>query len=260
MTLRVLLHRLKTEIVGYRRPVRMARGKPKVLIIGHSHVDCLAHAIAQTGRDDFLAINLRSLAGVPFSRLARRVVETAPTRHPDAVVVCVGGNQHNALGIVENPRPFSIGDMDVPNDHGAAPTRTHIPYHVMRSYFASLLQPELIHDLFEAFPGARRFYLNPPPPLGDWSHLQRNPGIFRAKISLGPPPPQLQMQLYRVQTDVLRGFAMDEDAEFLEAGPPLTDGSGFLAPPYYAADPTHGNAAYGTAMLDVIAAGLAGHP
>jgi hypothetical protein len=245
-----------------------------ILFIGHSHVDCIAAAIRDNAVTTAHVVNINTALkansqkyrGI-ISRLLKRenrihraiitaVVRAAPVKDPDAICLCIGGNDHNVLGLLENPIPFSVGDAQAGSAPPDDPDRHFIPYHLIQEYFENRLLLDLIEDLYDLFPAARKFYLNPPPPISDWKHIKSHPGVFRSKLGAGPAPAPLRLQLYRVQTEVLRKKAGLCGAVFIEAAPDLLNPQGFLSPEYYNADPTHGNAAYGQAMLNDISGRL----
>lgn len=119
----------------------------------------------------------------------------------------------------------------------------------MAEKFLTASIASLLTALYEAFPGAKRAYLNPPPPIGDWEHIKHHPGAFAGKIQCGPAPDALRIALYRIQTDCFRSLAEKNGAMFIEPDPSTITPEGFLAKGYFNRDPTHGNAAYGKLML-----------
>jgi len=228
--------------------------KRSFLMIGHSHSMCIqAAAKAQSNLTNVCVINLGKITelGMKVTDIAEAAKAEVQDLTPGAVCLSIKGNEHNVLGILENPVPFSIGEKA----HGTAPRisqgRHFIPFSLMEDHFSTYgSNLRLIKLLYELFPVATRIYLNPPPPIADFEHIVRNPGIFCDKISLGSSPKELKMQLYRIQTKVLSRIALESNAIFVEPEPELLDAEGFLASPYYNTDPTHGNSAYGKIMLN----------
>lgn len=220
--------------------------KSKLLIIGHSHVGCLRSAIqARPDIKDILVININNKT----TEVLKKQIESF---EPDAVCVCLRGNQHNVLGILENPVPFSVGEKFKGSTSPSSEERVFIPLALMEEYFDSKLQKLLLHSIYKSAPDAIRMYLNPPPPISDFSHIQKYPGPFLDKLELGPAPNELKMQLYKIQSNVLRNLSDKENATFIDVEPVLLDPEGFLDSKYFDEDPTHGNAAYGKVMLEKI--------
>ena len=222
---------------------------PKVLLIGHSHVNCILAGARQLGAGDRVkVINLRRLdIGTLGAETFRDLLAGF---EPEAVCLCLAGNFHNIVGLLENPRPFSIGMPDL----GAVPPigtdRQMIPHALMRDLFLQKAQPDLTAKLFAICPGVERLMLNPPPPVADFEHIRNHPGAFADRIGQsGPAPADLRLQLYALQTEVYRDLAQKNNAAFVEPPRRLHDASGFLANAYVNDDPTHGNPAYGIEML-----------
>lgn len=227
-----------------------------VLIVGHSHVRCMEAALEQGGpAGDVAVVNIWKIpkfSALNNKELAYAVFKKSAKAAPDAICLCLGGSYHNILGLIENPVPFSVGE----DSRGAAPEqspeRHFIPYGLAKAMFRERFSQMPYAEIFDAFPSAQRYCINPPPPGSDWKKLKRNPGIFRDKLKLGPAPESLRLQLYHVQTEVFREIAEHHGARFIEPGPRIFDQSGFLAADYYSDDVTHGNATYGNVMLEKI--------
>lgn len=224
-----------------------------ILFVGHSHVVCIAAAARVTGATDVGVINLlevENLASLSLRKLAKHIARMSPFRRPRAVCLCLRGNDHNVYGVTENPDPFSLGHKEMGCVPEFGEERHFIPYQVMRDVFESPRTRRMASHIFEAFPGAARYWLCPPPPVDDWNYITSNPIIYSDVISYGPAPKPLKKQLYRIQCDVLRDVATEAEADFIEPDSNLLD-DGFLRP-QYCADPTHGNARYGEAMLNIL--------
>ncbi|MGP3696078.1 hypothetical protein [Rhodobacter sp. NSM] len=228
----------------------------RILIVGHSHIGCLSAAARNAGTDTFEIVNLGK-AGKGKDPSVREVLETIDRRRgvetqPHAVCVCINGNQHNILGIVENPRPFRVGQITAGATPAQDESRWFIPFALIKDNFEASFSREVILAIYERFPTARRFYLNPPPPISDWEFIKAHPSKFEGKLGDQPVPLDLRMQLYLAQTAAIKSIAHDCDAQFIELGDEVKDGNGFLKRRYYGSDPTHANAEYGALMLDRI--------
>lgn len=227
----------------------------KLLVIGHSHIECLRSGIsAHPDIQEAHVINLRGIIkkGMRPAEIVSEVFEGLGGFEPDIVLACLGGNQHNMLGTVENPVPFSVGEKSNGSTSPSSEDRVFIPLAMMEEHFDGKLQRPLLHRIYERVPDAVRLYLNPPPPVPDFSHIQKYPGIFRDKLDMGSPPKPLKMQLYKIQTRSFATLSEEEKAIFVDVDPSLVNDEGFLDPKYFNKDPTHGNEAYGKVMLDKI--------
>lgn len=221
--------------------------EPRILFIGHSHVNCVELAARREGNPSWLRIvNLLRLE--KEIRTAQTVLELTEDFEPDAVCLCLGGNFHNVVGMLEHPQPFSIWP-------GRAEGRSFIPRSLMRALIEEKLYPALMAHLFEPF-SAQRLVMNVPPPVFDFDHIRAHPGPFADRLDQGLPPAELRRHLYELQSDVLRGLAQTNEATFVTPPHAVTDRDGFLARQFRHPDPTHGNADYGRVMLDEILTSL----
>lgn len=221
--------------------------EPRILLIGHSHVKCVEMAARRQGQPSWLRIvNLLRLN--KQDRTARSVLELTKGFEPDAVCLCLGGNFHNVIGMLEHPQPFSIWP-------GCVEGRSLIPRSLMRDLFEEHLHPQLMADLFEPF-SVQRLVMDVPPPVFDFEHIRAHPGRFADRLRQGLPPAELRRQLYKLQSNVLRDLAVTNQATFVLPPAAVADRDGFLAQPYRFTDPTHGNAEYGRVMLEEILTSL----
>jgi len=232
--------------------MKLLRTDRSRLVVGHSHVSCIRAAV--NAHPDFQNVRVLNLGpiikkGMKGPEIAQTIVARVNGFNPDALCLTLRGNYHNVLGITENPVPFSVGEKL----KGVAPNisngRHFIPYALMAEMFENYTNGHLAPILYDACPNAIRMYLNPPPPIPDFDHIRRNPGIFREMLDLGPSPNELKMHLYRIQTNSFRKLAESQKAIFIEPDSSLLDADGFLAPKYFDTDPTHGNTLYGKAIL-----------
>lgn len=226
---------------------------PSILFVGHSHVVCIAAAVRKAGITDVGVINLLQVSNgvrLPTRKFAEQIARQSPIRRPDAVCLCMHGNDHNVYGVTENPVPFSIGDRETGSIPESGDERQFIPYRVMRDVFEKPRARRLAKHIFDAFPHAARYWLCPPPPVCDWDYITSNPIVYSDMIPFGPAPESLKKQLYRIQCDVLRDMALEGKAVFIEPESCLVE-DGFLKP-QYCADPTHGNSLYGEVMLRAV--------
>jgi len=225
-----------------------------ILLIGHSHVNCVQAAARRDGNLPWLrVINLRRLDAE--TSLDRAVQAAASGFDPAAVCLCLGGNFHNVVGTLEHPVPFSLGTMGIAGDPDYKP-RHMIPRALVRALFRQRAYPDLVPRLYDFFPQAERLMLNAPPPVADFDHIRAFPGIHAGKLGLGPAPSELRLSLYALQTEVFRAIAEEHAARFITQPDAIFDSDGFLAKPYFNNDPTHGNQAYGLEMASLLQTSL----
>ncbi len=196
-------------------------------------------------------VNIRKMDGAegkPPAGLARVLKNTVPNKNPEVVCLVIGGNENAHVGMFEHAVPFSVGEATM----GAAPadpSRHFIPYQVMKSHFERRVSTNLFRSIFKQFPNSAKVIANTPPPVGEWEHISNNLGAFKDRLTQGPAPLPLRLQLYRIQSLVLKEEAERQGAQFVDVPDNVATEEGFLKPEFYNPDPTHGNLAYGRLML-----------
>ncbi|MGB1209507.1 MAG: hypothetical protein ACPG7W_09985, partial [Paracoccaceae bacterium] len=164
-----------------------SRTSPDILIIGMSHVGVLARAVDTDGLSHIRVVNLTreprlfTHPGGTTIRLKRfgRIA-------PRAVVLCLFGNLHNTLSLIDRPVPFAAGS---PN--GAAPNtpnRDMVPTGVLRATMQRL-EIDRIEDLTQKihahWPGAQFLHMSPPAPIADEAHIRAHPGRLADMLPQG---------------------------------------------------------------------------
>jgi hypothetical protein len=180
-----------------------------------------------------------------------------PQQKLDLVLLSLGGNTHNIIGIFEHPIPFSIGHETL----GAVPPhplRHFIPYDAFKAVFDDKLAIMFNHadQIHARYPDVPFIYISAPPPIGDEGHIRAYPNKFAGKLHLPFAPPELRIALYEVQCRAYQQQAERHGATFLPAPPEACTPDGFLDLAFANNDPTHGNAAYGRLVLDQISSVL----
>jgi hypothetical protein len=239
--------------------------KAQITVIGASHVEALRSALPP-GQHRIEIINIaRMRPGVP--RVSPTAWRDAPdsyrhlfraTLHPQGhFVSMLGGNDHNAIGLVEHPQRYGFlepGETASDLDAG----RQLIPYDAMRAMLEERVTPYLqwIADLAPHFMG-RKLHLCSPPPIGSIAHIRSFPGSVRTRIGRGVTPAGIRAKLYRINADIFRAGCADLGVDFLPPPAEASDADGFLKPEYWNQDPTHGNSHYGKLLLKQIETHLA---
>lgn len=223
-----------------------------LLVVGHSHTVCMAAASREMPGISVINI-LRAAKGLADpAEIADRIAEVVGGDKPAAVCLCIRGNHHNMLGLVEHPQPFAIGHETL----GATSDdddRHFIPYQLMfdNLYRNRMGDMVLGRAILERFPGASRLYVNPPPPKKVWTTGKMPPGIAEV-LHRGASPDALRAQLYKIQTATMAKMAAELGATFVAQTDAVQTEDGFLRPEFETEETTHANAAYGAVMLDEI--------
>ena len=143
----------------------------------------------------------------------------------DAVILCIGGNEHNIFGLAE------IEPLDD-------------ALRIVGGGVARGLD-QWLTTLLPAFEG-QFFLLVPPPPIESEAHILAKPGPFREKLAqygLRNAPDRLT--LWHRQRDAIERVGQRHGVPVLHPPANVFSPQGFLAPDCCGADPTHGNANYG---------------
>lgn len=209
-----------------------------ILIIGHSHINCIKAAA-------------QGVQNVAFINMRVDNFDTKNIMHsrPDFVGLSIRGNAHNVLTLFENPVRFTSGGLQLDKKE-----RVSIPTAQLRAVLYSGLH--WIKDntlrMHARFPDARFAYICPPPPIFATDNVINIPEIFEDVAKNGYAPDELRIFVYNMQTEYYEALADETGAVFIR--PPakaLTD-DGMLALQYCSHDPTHGNKKYGQMVLQQV--------
>lgn len=222
------------------------------LVIGNSHTNAIIRALEREPRPGFEALNI--LIGEQHPRVeAKHIVPAMIEADRYSTIVCsFGGSEHTVLGLLEAPQPF---DFRTPETDEADPARAAIPYAMVEALLTSMLVTPLINWRVarEAFDGPI-YQLASPPPFRDPPTGIVWPTLFNDKLERGFTPASIRMKLYRTHCAVVRAACAALDIGYIEHPRRVVDPDGFLLKRYWTREPTHGNARYGSLVLDQIAA------
>lgn len=232
----------------------------KIAVIGHSHIQSLMKA--WTGdrgglpreiefgfvqmREPIYAKNKSAAWASPFCEDVdrERVIEAVGSVARDAslVILCVMGNQHNVLGLVD---PANRGG-DAPAAGIAAADNLALKEQFKR-YEAWL-------DFLLPHCGNAAALLPPPPPVESAAWIMSNPGPFAAPLSRHAVRPAAErLEFWRLFCGMLGQAAGRRGIRALELPPAVLSARGFLAEACLGTEPTHGNTRYGSLLLQHLA-------
>lgn len=237
-----------------------------VVIIGDSHTDAIKRALkgrGSAGPEIQISANRISKVknGKQIGDLSLEEAEQlAESLAPSGMLVStIGGNQHQAFGLVQHPEPFDFHD---PVSGGPIGQGAHIlPYHAIWDVFERGLRGgdgTRLQRLKKAARG-RCLHLTPPPPKQDAQHILRKfETDFAAKgiLELGVTPAPVRLKLWKLQVRVTQHLCKEWGIELLPPPEGTQDPTGFLLPEFYADDATHANAPYGERVLQQLEAVL----
>jgi hypothetical protein len=223
----------------------------RCVVIGHSHGVAIQNAARKRALEGPQFLNMHepqwatALNGSDPSAI--ELLRAAP-----AIFSCIGGNDHNILGLLDHPRPF---DFVLPREP-SLPLRGDgelVPVAIVRAAIEQFIRPRLaeLATLRQIAPSGVLFHLESPPPIPSGEHVARHPGIFREQIEQEArvAPRLLRYKLWRVHGELFEDACRDHDVTVIPAPAATRDPEGFLGEPFWNPDPTHGNVAYGEQVL-----------
>lgn len=270
---------------------------PHCLVIGNSHVAALQSAWAPGRSVPMRFVNLWTLilSGEDIAAHLVGLCQDMPTLR--LVCTVFGSGAHNRAAFLESPEPFSTADARgwaVPENRAG---RLFIPRDLMAAYLrgASTRMMALQRRVSSVFRGLPALQLGTPPPVrgglpggAPGARTSGAPGLrglrdappggavpaealasvaldvadIARRLRAGDvPPPELRLELFRLQDEIYMDEARRLGATFLAAPEGALDPQGFLIEDLALKDdPTHAGPAYGRLVLNQIDRHLGGLP
>lgn len=232
-----------------------------ILVVGQSHVAAIRAAAklrreADPDRPRTRVIHTLEPRYAPefdgegFSATLATTIRDQIERHRPLVASAMGGNVHNALSLLAHPRPFDFllsGEPSLPVDPDAEPiAETLVTAALQAARATDRRRLALLAEIAGPF-----VHLESPPPVADtaWVATQAD-SYFRGKGGEVPTiaPAALRHRIWRLHSRIVRAEVAALGGRFLPVPPEALDAGGFLDAAF-AADATHGNAAYGEAVI-----------
>ena len=239
-----------------------------LLAIGQSHVAAFRDAARVRRERDPAAPRTRVIhTGEPAYapdivgdgdavRLAPPLVEAVRdqiARNDPLLVSVTGGNAHNVLGLIRHRRPFDFRLSQEPSPP-LDPAAELLVEGLVSATLARMMAGDIARlRALRACVGPF-VHVESPPPLRDDRLIAaaadlyfRDAGIAR----LGVSPAGLRFRLWRLASRLFRAEVESLGCRFLAVPDAAQDVDGFLSPGL-AADATHGNAEYGTILIEAL--------
>jgi hypothetical protein len=232
----------------------------KILVFGDSHTDALKGAhqqrAASSGNADIRLMRLLEMKnGKEIGDVALEAATSmiAESNTDDLIASTIGGNQHQAFGLVQHPLAFDLIAPEAPVPHDSEP-RMLIPYRAIWATFEKGLRKRDVRLMTTLREAAKRpiYHLTPPPPKESAEHiLQRSESAFRnaGLATKGVTPAPIRLKLWRLQCALLQALCDESGVRLLPPPEGTQTAEGFLKPEYYRNDATHANVAYGELAL-----------
>lgn len=240
-----------------------------LLVVGQSHVAAI-RAAAKTHRETYpdeprtRVIHMAEAAYVPeltgqagtdyhgaqFGPKLAAAIEDQIARHHPRIASVIGGNAHNMLALLRHPRPFDFmltGVAGPPLDPGAE----LVPEALVRAALTEKMQPDFVRLRLLAGFADSIIHIESPPPVRDDSFIIAHAEAWFRERSGGAvhvAGAGVRWRIWRLASRLMREAAETSGMRFMTVPAHLADAAGFLKPEY-AGDPTHGNEAYGAALI-----------
>jgi len=219
----------------------------KILVIGHSHTVAIENAQTVSELFEFHNLNL--------DKGREDVSKINLDDYSLAKFLSIGGNVHNAFGLVNHPDLFDFYLPEAP-ELAINPNARLLPVALV----SSLIERSIL-QLFNMLPLAttilnKNFYqIESPPPIPCDTFIRENGIAFKEKIKQhGVSSALFRYKFWRLHSMVVRKHCDKLGIFFIEAPKESQDSNGFLLEKYWAADAIHANAFYGDLVLNQIRA------
>lgn len=235
-----------------------------ILVVGQSHVGAIQRA-AKTHReawpDEPRTRVIHTLAepyaseGEEFGPLARAAILDQIARHQPRLASMLGGNAHNLISLMRPARPYDF-ILHGEDEEGPPldPNAELIPEGLVRAALEERLRKDFWRlDTLHGIAGPFLHVESPPPVFDDGFIRDRAEAFFREGHDgeFVPASAGLRWRIWRLNARIVRERVEVLGCRYLPVPRGVLDESGFLRLDL-AADPTHGNEAYGEAMIRAI--------
>ena len=242
-----------------------------ILVIGQSHVAAIRSAAKTRREADPYRPRTRVIhtleeryapemvgAGddTRFSPALEEAIRDQIARHDPIRASASGGNVHNGFALIRHPRPFDFLlsiEAGPPLDAAAEP----ITEAMMRAALESALDRDRarLREIARIM-GPGVIQVESPPPLADDAQIAALADSYfrdRGISAQGVAPAPLRFKMWRLHARIVAGYCADLGFRYLPVPTEVRDGEGFLRPEL-AGDATHGNEAFGEAIIRALEA------
>jgi len=237
-----------------------------ILVIGQSHVGAIRSAARTRREADPDRLRTRVIHSMEpqyapevegagedgrFTSALEAAIRDQIERHAPLVASASGGNVHNGFALIRHPRPYDFllsGEEGPPLDPEAEPVTEAL---VRGALEAGLARDRVRLREIRRIAGGEVIQLESPPPVADGGYIAAQADAYfreRGIADLGVAPAGLRYRIWRLHSRIVAGYCAELGLRFLPVPRETQDGQGFLRPEF-AGDATHGNEAYGEAVI-----------
>lgn len=237
-----------------------------LLIVGNSHTAALRAGalngnlgikgeLLQLPRSPYRELLAAWSVGRP---LPEAIADRLADPRYDAVVLSIKGNVHNVFSLVSHPEPF---DFHAPGgERPPASGAWIVSYGLVRRSIETLMKSQLaLQDGCVAAARAPVVVVSAPPAFPQELVLSHAGGFNERIAEKGASPEEFRVKCWDIQQDVGRQWSAKRGIPYIEVPSHLLTPGGALDPQYCnRSDCTHGNTAFGVAMMAAVAEKLRG--
>jgi len=243
-----------------------------LLVVGQSHVAAIRaaakahreaypdeprtrviHTLEEVHAPEFEGVSAGDYSHARFGPRLTAAIADQLARHDPRVASVIGGNVHNVLALMRHPRPFDFllsGEEGPPPDVGAE----IVPEALVRAALEERLGPDLarlrlLRDLAGPF-----IHVESSPPVRDEAYIRDRAERWfrdRSEGEIAVAGIGVRWRMWRLLSRLMREAVERLGGRFMPVPEAVRDADGFLRLDH-AADPTHGNAAFGAAVIGAL--------
>ncbi len=240
----------------------------RIIGFGHSHIVALAngvYALQAEGhrfQGNEVSGRFHYLYGADFEppfaevegrpKLNPHIAETLAAEDYDLVIACLGGNEHNALSIVQIDPKYDFAPARDPQAR-VDPDAQFIPEGVIKeALLGTMTQSVKTLSLIKAATRRPVVAAAPPPPLPRERVLEC-PKEFLGFFDLRKlNEDRIRRKMWLSQLSLMEEICREGQIIFSEPPSEALDANGMLTQAFWGKDASHGNDAYGKKMISYI--------
>lgn len=238
-----------------------------VLVIGQSHIAAVRSAAKIRREADPERLRTRvihtlepqyapELDGDRFSTALEGTIRDQIARHDPIIASASGGNAHNRFALIAHPRAFDFllsAEDGPPIEPGAEPVTEAL---IRAALYDALGRDRMrLHEI-RRIAGDVVVQLESPPPVADGGWIAAQADAYfqdQGVAQLGVAPAGLRYKIWRLHSQMVAEMCAELGLRFLPVPRETLDTQGYLRTEF-AGDATHGNAAYGEAVIRALEA------